>query len=515
MSGPKFFTVDVFDKSLKEIFQIQSKIHCLVDELSQLSVNDNDRNIYFNCIDFIKLHQPKVTELLSTYNINFTGTINQEKYNKYQEEINHKTKELKLFLSILEKEKISFKSKKEDYKAFLDYEIFYNHSLESFDSFKTQLINYLESYLKDNNLQLFNNTKASIEAIKIKVKKAMFGFCFQNKKPQKQTELQKNIRDCETLINDIRIKLSDEVSKISDKNLSISSQIDLTKLPNFNKNTQEVQTEIKKIDNWISKITNPFRKNKYKDQLENLIQSQSLKDVYFYKELFDDIRQTEKMYFWKTEIKEILFEINQLTIHKKVEPEKNILKKYCLSLICKQKLKKYEYDDVLAKMLLLKKKNEKAKNDEFIKAKENLFLKEQLIKNLENMNYEVMTDMEVIDFENESDFLFHIPKQDNYLNLRFKPDCSFSYNFVIPEKRDELSINQKKRKLVEMEATCNEFKKLLTELSSMGLNFKKNSEMPISEDTLIQVPKKHIEKITKDTTVTKKRKLKKAKYLNK
>ena len=512
MSGPKFFSVDVFNKNLKEIFQLQSKIHCIIDELNNLSVNDNDRNIHFDCLEFVKLQRSKISTLLSTFSINFTGTINQEKYDKYQDNIKSKIKDLKSFAEMVDREKIKFKSRNEDYKAYLEYELFYNHSKESFDSFKTQVISYLESYLKKDYLLLFNNTKKSIEAIKIKVKKAKFEFSFQNKKSQKQTELQKNITDSESLINDIRIKLSD---KISDKNLSISSQIDLTKLPNFNKNTQEVKNKIKKINNYISEISNPYRKRNYKNKFENLIQSQSLKDVYFYIELFDDIRQIEKMYLWKTEIKEILLEINQIKIHKKVESEKNNLKQYCLSLIEKRKLKKYEYEDVLTKLILLKKKNEKARNDDFIKAKENQFLKEQLIKSLENMNYEVMTDMEVIDFEKESDLLFHIPKQKNYLNLRFKQDGSFLYNFVIPEKKEELSINQKEKKLAEMEKTCNEFKDLLSELSSFGLNFKKNSDMPISEKALIQVPKKHRKKIKRTTTIIKKKETQKVNYLEK
>ena len=174
MSGPKFFKVDVFNKSLKEIFQLQSNIDCLINELNHSSVDDNDRNIHFNCLEFIKLQKSKITILLSTYNINFTGTINQEKYDKYKSDINRKIKELKSFLEIVDKEKIKFKSRKEDYKAYLEYDVFYTHSIESFESFKIQVVNYLESYLKKNYHQLFNDTKESIEAIKIEAKKEKF-----------------------------------------------------------------------------------------------------------------------------------------------------------------------------------------------------------------------------------------------------------------------------------------------------------------------------------------------------
>ena len=109
-----------------------------------------------------------------------------------------------------------------------------------------------------------------------------------------------------------------------------------------------------------------------------------------------------------------------------------------------------------------------------------------------------MNDMEVIDFEKESDFLFKIPNQSNCLNLRFGPDGSILYNFVIPENTNELSVDQKRHKLGEMKTTCNEFKELLKELSSLGLQVDLNRETPISEKALIKIPRKYRHMIQKE-----------------
>jgi hypothetical protein len=514
MSSPKLFKAEVFNKSLNEIFQLQSRIQYVIDELSQLSVGDNERSIKFNCLEFIKLQQSKINHLLSTFSISFEGTINQTKHDTYQKEIKTKINDLEAFIEIAEKEKANFHVKQKDYKDYINYELFYKHSIESFESFKVKLINYLECNLKDKHLSIFNTTKASIEAIKIELKIADFEFGFQNKRLQKQDELQTNLAENELLINDIRAKLSDKISVSSDTNLSIFSQIDLSKLRDVNKMKQDVKFKIIEIEKLIYEINNPYRKAEYINKLENLIQSESLKDIYFYIELIDEIKQTEKIHRWKTEIKEILSDINQLKTHIKIESEKNTLTQDCLSLLSKRQVKKNEFEDVRTQMKLLKKKNEKAKNEDFFKAKENHFIKVQLIKSLESLNYEVMEDMEVIDFEKESDLLFHIPQQNNYLNLRFKQDGFFHYNFVIPESKDELSISQKERKLIEMENTCNEFKELLKSLSAKGLSFHLHRELPLSETTLVQIPEKHRSHIKKMRKDIKKEKMIKKSYLN-
>ena len=111
------------------------------------------------------------------------------------------------------------------------------------------------------------------------------------------------------------------------------------------------------------------------------------------------------------------------------------------------------------------------------------------------MNYDVTDDMEVIDFEKDSDFLLFIPEQDNYLNLRFLKDGSFMYNFLIPESKEKLSIDQKQQKLHEMEKTCQQFKSILHKLADFGLKIDLDKEISVSEKALIQLPKKYQKRI--------------------
>lgn len=278
---------------------------------------------------------------------------------------------------------------------------------------------------------------------------------------------------------------------------------------------KKINEKIKNIENIIAAVEDPHQRKTYQDKLENLIKSQTFKDEYYFTELFEDIRNAEKTNKWKAKIHQAIIRLNQIQVHDNCRAEKAALLQTALVLTEKQTMKLYEFDDFKTKFKIFSDKNQKAIQSDLIKEKERQFIKAQLVQSLENLNYEVMNDMEVIDFEKESDFIFNIPNQSSYLNLRFNHDGSFLYNFLIPEKRAALSIDQKKQKLGEMESTCTEFKTLLKELAAMGLKADLNKETPISEKALIQVPKKHQTIIQNRIKKAEDTKIERARYLNK
>ncbi len=167
-------------------------------------------------------------------------------------------------------------------------------------------------------------------------------------------------------------------------------------------------------------------------------------------------------------------------------------------------IKQYKFDDFKTKCHFLKEENKEILENEFVKQKENEFLKTQLVNALNNMNYQVMDDMEVIDFEKQSDFLLKVPNQKNYINLRIDKNNSIAYNFLIEEDKNELSIDKKHEKIIEMESTCDEFYKVLRDLESMGLEIDKTKSSDADIDKLLQVPKKYQKKI-KEAAEEKKR----------
>ena len=133
---------------------------------------------------------------------------------------------------------------------------------------------------------------------------------------------------------------------------------------------------------------------------------------------------------------------------------------------------------------------------------------------LENLGYEVMDDLEVIDFEKENDFLLKIHNQENYLNLKFKEDGSMRYVFQIPENQDVLSVDQKKTKLHEMQVTCNEFKGVLKDLSKMGLKIELRTEKPVEFNSLVTVPDSKQSKLKVKSAAKRPKQQLKKKYFN-
>ncbi|MBC2694508.1 MAG: hypothetical protein HF982_04370 [Desulfobacteraceae bacterium] len=516
MSGPKGYSVNVFNPKLKEIFRLQSTIQSLLDCLAQARVCDKARNIEFDCSDFLKSNQSRANQLLAPFSINHTGTINQNLYDNYNCQLKQTCDQLKSFLDLLQKEQVEFAGKQKDYHAFVGYEKHYQHATDNFTAFKLQVLHYLSSYIQDEYPEIFSQAKESIENINVKVRKAEFQFGFDRIQSEKKSELQKDIKKCESDINAVRIKTSDKVAKnIAPQNMIGSFCANAAKSINLEGKRKNIKTRIESINAFISEINDPQRRKEYQAQLEKLIQSQSLKDEYFYIELFDDIKKVEKIHDWKSEVYKAIGSINHIRVHDQLQPEKGELLALGISLIQRKTIKPYEYEEFQAKFAVLRKKNEQIIQEDFIKENERQFVKTQLVQGLERLNYNVLHDMQVIDFEKESDFLIDIPNQSNFLNLRFNKDGSFLYNFVIAENKRELSIDQKEKRLDEMETTCNEFKALLEELSSMGLAINLSREMPISEKALIQIPQKYHSIIQKGERKEEKTKIEKKKYLKK
>lgn len=522
MSGPKSYSppprysVNVFDGKLNEIFGLQSRINSLIEELTKLSFADKERNIQFDCSAFLNANQSLVKELLKTFTLNYNGTFGQEQYDTFVNQINQKISQLNNLINQLQSEKEVFLNKKEDYNSFVSYENHYQHSVESFKNFKHQVINYLETYLKESYPEILEEAKKAIGPIDLNVQMANFEFGFRNTFGSLKETLRDEIAKCESAINNQRTSISDKIAKdftVSD--IPISSQIDLTKLPNYATGQQDIKKLLSKINAFIDQVEDSFSKQEYIDRLNKLVESESLKDGYFYKELLEDIKQSERTRQWKTETKAALIDLNSLKIHSLLKAEKEKLVNLCLGLIEKEQIKPYEMENVQTQLLQFKERNQKQIDEDFTKDKERQFLKAQIIKCLESLNYEVMEDMQVIDFEKESDFLLAIPSQSNYLNLRFNQDGSFLYNFLIPEKKDKLSIDQKKQKLTEMDSTCKGFKKLLKDLESFGLKLNLQKEMPVSERALISVPSKHRAKIRTSKTKRERKRVEKQKYLKK
>ena len=501
--------MQVFDGKLNQVFQLQSRLKMLCSEIEGLHVSDSKLNIQFDCKNELSKIRKQVDRVLKALVFDYKGTFGQDTYNRINNEIDLRISELLKAVNECDIIKADFAQKKIDYNSFLSYQIFYDNSNISFDEFKSQIIHYLKTNIETSSPDIFKEADRKIAAVEFTKPKPKFNFGFNSKIDSEKQFVVDHVIEKENSVNSIRAEISD---KVIDKFQATGGKINIKRQEK--KVSEESNTISEKIKSLIRNCDDAAMRKKYKAELDKLIESESLKDIYFFKELHDSIFATEKTRKAKDEIKEILSELNTSTFHLSAQTERQNFVRFCLSLLNNSSITKNEFDEVKIKLDQLKIQNNKYFEEDEIKNKEHLFLKSQLILCLENQGYEVMDDLEVIDFEKENDFLLKIKGQENYLNLKFKEDGSMRYVFQIPENKDELSTDQKNMKLHEMKVTCSEFQSVLKDLAKMGLKVNMRSERPIELDSIVSITKTEKEKLkTKSKTQQHKQQLRK-KYLN-
>lgn len=514
MSGPKDYSppprysMQVFDGKLNQIFQLQSRLKMLRSEIDELHLIDTKLNIQFDCKNELDKIRKQIEIMLNPVVFNYKGNFGQETYNKIQKEFELRISELLKTLNVCGLMKSDFDQKKSDYNMYLSYLKFYENSCFSFIEFKNQIIQYIKSNIETNAPELFKEANEKINLVEFTKTKSDFYFGFESKIDQEKNLINEQIIEKEKKINSIRAEVS---GKVIEKFHRTGAKIKFEKHEIIVPEASNIIVE--KIKILISNCDDMVMRKKYKAELDKLIKSESMKDPYFYKELHDSIFDSEKSRKVKMEINRILSELNILSIHPYVKTDKQNLINLCLSLLKKSNVIKSELTETSLKMEQLKSQSNKYYEEDEIRFKEHLFLKSQLVLCLENQGYEVMDDLEVIDFEKENDFLLKIKGQENYLNLKFKDDGSMRYVFQIPEKKEELSTDQINMKLHEMEVTCSEFQSILKDLSKMGLKVNMRSEKPIELDTIVSITKINNEKLKMRKKSQQQQQIRK-KYLN-
>ena len=489
MSGPKDYSpppkysMKAFNGSLNEIFQLQTKIKSQLDILQSLCVDDKDLGIQFDCKKEIEKIRSTLNELLKPLVFNYKGTFNQATYNKIENEISQRLNSLNKIKEKLDDIEQVFNSKKNDYESYLEYIKYNTNSRISFNDFKQEICNYYANDVKEIDKKIIQETVSKIENIHYSKQNDKFQFGFTNSFEEKKEEIINYTKNRESEINKIRTEVSDQIIKASGA---------IT----FEKKKSKGIIEIESKINSLVKNCNDIKyKREYNNKLKSLSESESLKEEYYYKELFDSIYVSEKNRNNKQSLKGLLIDLNYTSIHKKYSEKKTHLSNEINKSIDANRVSDIVLKNFIKDFDSLRLKNSKLIEEEGVLEKERLFLKAQMVTNLENMGYEVMDDLEVIDFEKSNDYLLKVKGQDNYINLMFREDGSMKYNFQIPENKNDLSVDEKKLKLQEMKLTCNDFNKAVSDLKKMGVDLKLNREQPISEKTLMSFTKKTKERL--------------------
>jgi len=492
MSGPKdyapppSYSIQVFDGKLNEVFQLQSRLKQLIEELKNSNIEDNEMHIKFDCQEALKSIEKQVNDALKRLQFNYRGSFGQDIYNKILNEINTRIIELKSLNEKCNTILQDFLIKETDYNSYLMYHQFFERSKNSFNSFKESV----EIYLKNNTPleanSIFSETKKKLDAIVFELREAPFEFGFNAKSETLTNVVVSEIFEKEKGVNDARMDFNNQIIE------RYPSAKLKTKSKKLSKELEEISNKILKI---IAAVVDHEVAVRYRSELDSLQQSDSLKELFYYQQLHDRILKTEKAKVNKNKIQQFLIHLNKTDWHLQLENDKSTLVNYCLDLINKPNVDSREVSRVMEKEKELILRNEELKREDDIAEKERVFLKSQIVNSLENMGYEVMDDLEVIDFEKADDLLLKCKDKTNYLNLKFKEDGSIKYSFQIPENKESLNENELKYKLSQMNETCGDFQLVLSDLAKMGLKMELKSAKPTSEKWLLSITEKQKKKL--------------------
>jgi hypothetical protein len=482
MSGPKVitYTMNAFKGSLREFLSLQSRLVHLRIQMQKAAIRDEALKINYDCKDRMKAIEPEIEMALVAMVFDYKGTIDEKTYRSVQNQIADRTKQIENVISKTLAVETDFNMHEKDYKSYLDYLSFSDNAKTAFEKFKTELNENTKKTFSNDDLGLTEETLKKYGSVVLEKETMKFDWGFDKLSEIQKKAMFDHVTDKENQIREIRDKLLDTI--ITQNTAKNKTQVQKVKKEKASLEIQRVTTNIKQM---IHNCNDKAMVKVYSDRLDKLLQSESMNDVFFYKEIHDHILETELSRKNKCRINEMIAHIHGALTDQSLEKEKKALVQKAVQYLNCTKVTDKETESLLKEMDALLKKNKRITEAVELRKKEQLFMKTRIIQNFESMGYSVLDDLEVIDFEKESDFYLQAPGQENVLNIKFKEDGSFRYVFQIPQKKDALSTEEQKMKLHEMKTTCDDFVEVLNDLKSMGVDIKIESDKPIELDSMV------------------------------
>jgi hypothetical protein len=460
----------------------------LMAELKEKKLTDDLRGIRYENEAFIENGQKTMEGLLEIFRPSNLETLNQSQFNEFYNQFSETSQKMEVLKIEFDDELARFKSLETSYQVYLELEIKVKEFDGNFETIKKQFLNHIRQNIPEASK--YNELAEHAAKIRFDFALPPFSEDFRLKADLIKTQIENSFEQSKKQLNSlISTQFSENEALVGRGKVFLVSGKDDHHAASVGKteSSEEILTKIRELLNGIS---DPKLAQHFQSKFADLLQKHKISESYFFTEFIGEIRNAQSQEAYRVILMHVL---NQLKAH---HFENNMLEKSAeletkiLSFLEHDRLKK-EYCDNLASALNNLIENDKiARKERLVHEEEIKYIKARTIAGLRDLNYEVMTDMEVIDFEKDDVFLLAVPNQENFINVRFDNEGKMLYNFLIPENRNELTHEQKETRLAEMDETCTEFKKMLGHLKSEGLNIDLKHEISSSEKALVQIPPK-------------------------
>jgi len=492
MSGAKSYSVEVFDNHLKHLFMLQCEMEELWKTVKSGKIFDKKRNVKISNQEFIKKNRALFKQLANPF-FELTGEkFNQSQFDDFYNRIHLFTDRQEQLIKAINNQLKVFGQIETAYSRYLEMEELNTKYNDDLKVLKYQLISYLKSLRIEK--QLINNKVKEIEETR-----------FDYHLPPFDEKMAENIEAETQKMAGIFIDSKNMLGVIAGtKTIAQPTEKQNIKVKLVSQSrTSAIHVQSgKTMDDYSLKISDliPQIKTKklstdFSERLLVIRKNTKPESLYFFIELHEEIKHCINQQHLKHRLLEIDKEINSKTMVSSLSKQIDKIKMMIQHELNREVIKKDDLAKIEEEIVSLKEKEKAIERLGAISAREQKYIKSRLVTALNHLNYEVVEDTEVIDFETSDTFLLKIPGQSNFLNLRLDDSGKMLYNFLIPENRDDLSHDDKLVKMLEMEETCHEFKSMLKDLQKQGLQIELKNEVNISEKALIRLPQPFLEKL--------------------
>lgn len=506
MSGPKRFSVHVFDKQLRKLFKLQAEVSTLWSELNRLMLEDKQQRTTFDEKDWIRDHKKEFAALQQFVAKNENSELKQDEFDELYSRIFLRFDQLTQFRELVSEQIGSFHRLEENYRTRFELLEAVERMKSDFEKVKKQALDYLKKNVGD---------AVELQTAQKKINKLAFTFEVPPFDRENQTDYQNLAKQLPAYYESLKRHLNLLITGgKSEDDFQVQKLPVSLILPDENDQTgRDIAKLYRLIDEALNKIPDQSLDEKFRLRFEALQNKGA--DSQLFGELLDDIMEISNQQEYSMRLNRVLEEVDYEDLDKTLTGHVRKLRQDISRILKSGHIKPVNANNIVKEWEKIKVENHRITSQRLSQKQEQEFIRSRLLAELHDMDYEVFEDMQVVDFEENREILMEVPGQQNYINLRFDEQGKMLYNFLIPENRKELTHDQVQQKLAEMEQTCDEFRLVLKNLRDQGLDFELEDQGRVSEDNLIRLPEKFAGKVEKQQPALKKRRKKSSRrYLN-
>jgi hypothetical protein len=513
MSGPKSFSVKIFDEELANIFQLQCEVEERLSALESAMGNMESQPHAQTTAEgqpSLAEFKKRTTEAIKPFNFGTVKIIAAQNRERYERFIAIRKGILKKLIRQIDEKEVSTHQQESHHKDYQSYETKIKALCEGLEELKEQVRGYLgELQGKRPDMDMDEHLKQLDKPFEIQ--KQAFSPSFNKasatkKAIAKEKRLRKGV-----------LKIKEQVEKILQETKASPTPPQVT-TPEITKEQRHLEELTDLIRERISSVNAIATREMFsKEHNQILITQKDGQSLFLHRQLLRKVNQHLQVHALKQELVILYAKVLANVPHAVFKKEHQTICQDATQMLKETMVHTSELQHLIDRGKGYLSDNATRIRQDKIRQRERAYIKRQLMQALEDKKYEVMDDMQVIDFEKQSEFLIKVPEKDNYIQVELKDNDTISYVFYSNKSDGEvakMSTEEKVRKVEEMDKACDDFYRIMQELDDLGISNKVRKPRTAKESYLKALPEKYKDKIKEQPpTPPQKKKDDKKRYL--